>query len=218
MKGWKGFNPDFTCKGKQYKENAIFEEDKAEVCNCGMHFCDNPFNVLNYYELVNGNGEINEFAEVEALSEPITDDQEKYCTKKLKIGVKLGLKGFVKACVGFAIEKTNFEFPSDKLDSGNSAQIGSSGYYAQIGSSGYYAQIGSSGYYAKIGSSGDSAQIGSSGNYAIRELCTDWKLRLLCTDWKLRLLCTDWKLRLLCKDWKLRGLCTDWKLRELCKD
>ena len=166
MKGFKGFNPDFTCRGKQYEENKIFEEETAEICGSGMHFCENPFEVLRYYDLVNKNGKINEFAEVEALDEAFTDDNKKFCTKKLKIGAKLGLKGFVKACVDFTIEKTSFEFPDSNIDSGNYAKIGSSGNYAQIGSSGNYAQIGSSGYSAQIGSSGDSAQIGSSGDYA----------------------------------------------------
>ena len=154
MKGFKGFDPDFTCRGKQYEENKIFEEEAAEICESGMHFCENPFNVLEYYDLVNKNGKLNEFAEVEALDEALTDDNKKYCTKKLKIGAKLGLEGFVKACVDFTIEKTSFEFPDSNIDSGNSAQIGSSGNYAKIGSSGYSAQIGSSGDSAKIDSSG----------------------------------------------------------------
>lgn len=154
MKGFKGFDPDFTCRGKQYEENKIFEEEAAEICESGMHFCENPFNVLEYYDLVNKNGKLNEFAEVEALDEALTDDNKKYCTKKLKIGAKLGLEGFVKACVDFTIEKTSFEFPDSNIDSGNSAQIGSSGNYAKIGSSGDSAQIGSSGDSAKIDSSG----------------------------------------------------------------
>ena len=166
MKGYKGFNPGLICKGKQYQENTVFEEPEAKICEKGMHFCENPFDVLDYYDLIRSDGTPNEFAEVEALDEPKTDDREKFCSRKLKIGVKLGLSGFIKACVDFVLEKTIAEMPSENVDSGDSAQIGSSGNSAQIGSSGDYAQIGSSGYYAKIGSSGDSAQIGSSGDYA----------------------------------------------------
>ena len=171
MKGYKGFNPDLICKDKQYQENTVFEEPEAKICEKGMHFCENPFDVLDYYDLIRSDGTPNEFAEVEALDEPKTDDKKKFCSRKLKIGVKLGLSGFVKACVDFVLEKTIAETPSENVDSGNSAKIGSSGYYAQIGSSGYYAQIGSSGDYAQIGSSGNSAQIGSSGNSA-RINCT----------------------------------------------
>ena len=166
MKGYKGFNPGLICKGKQYQENTVFEEPEAKICEKGMHFCENPFDVLDYYDLIRSDGTPNEFAEVEALDEPKTDDREKFCSRKLKIGVKLGLSGFIKACVDFVLEKTIAEMPSENVDSGDSAQIGSSGNSAQIGSSGDYAQIGSSGYYAKIGSSGDSARIGSSGNSA----------------------------------------------------
>ena len=166
MKGYKGFNPGLICKDKQYQENTVFEEPEAKICEKGMHFCENPFDVLDYYDLIRSDGTPNEFTEVEALDEPKTDDKKKFCSRKLKIGVKLGLSGFIKACVDFVLEKTIAEAPSENVYSGNYAQIGSSGYSAQIGSSGYSARIGSSGNYAQIGSSGDSAWIGSSGNSA----------------------------------------------------
>ena len=165
LKGYKGFEKGLICRGKQYAENTVFEEEDATVCLKGMHFCVNPFDVLDHYDLVNEDGGFNDFAEVEAMDECLTDDNKKYCTKKLKVGAKLSFAGFIKACVNFVIEKTTFE-ESKGGSSGDYAQIGSSGDYAQIGSSGNYAQIGSSGDSAQIGSSGDYAQIGSSGNYA----------------------------------------------------
>ena len=166
LKGYKGFEKGLICRGKQYAENTVFEEEDAVVCRKGMHFCVNPFDVLDHYNLVNEDGGFNDFAEVEAMDECLTDDNKKYCTKKLKVGAKLSFAGFIKACVNFVIERTTFEEPKGG-SSGDYAQIGSSGYYAQIGSSGNYAKIGSSGNYAQIGSSGDYAQIGSSGDYAV---------------------------------------------------
>ena len=180
MKGFKGFDKGLVCRGKQYKENTVFEEKSAEICKSGMHFCENPFDVLEHYDLVNTDGSFNDFAEVEALDECLTDDNKKYCTKRLKIGAKLSFSGFVNSCIEFILEKTKIEETDEEDEtvigssgdsaqigsSGDSAQIGSSGNYAQIGSSGYYAKIGSSGYYAQIGSSGYYAKIGSSGNYA----------------------------------------------------
>ena len=175
MKGYKGFEPGLICRGKQYAENTVFEEEEAEICSCGMHFCENPFDVLDYYGFTNDNGDFNEFAEVEALDEVKTDNNRKFCTKKLKIGAKLSISKFINACVDFAIEKTSTCIADNKISSGDfaqigssgdSAKIGSSGDFAQIGSSGNFAQIGSSGNSAKIGSSGDSAKIGSSGDFA----------------------------------------------------
>ena len=166
MKGYKGFEPGLICRGKQYAENTVFEEEEAEICSYGMHFCENPFDVLDYYGFINDTGDFNEFAEVEALDEVKTNDNRKYCTKKLKIGAKLSISKFINACVDFAIEKTSTCIADNKISSGDFAQIGSSGDSAKIGSSGDSAQIGSSGDSAQIGSSGDSAQIGSSGNSA----------------------------------------------------
>ena len=161
LKGYKGFEKGLICRGKQYAENTVFEEEDAVVCRKGMHFCVNPFDVLDHYGLVNEDGGFNDFAEVEAMDECLTDDNKKCCTKKLKVGAKLSFSGFIKACVNFVIERTTFEEPQIG-SSGNSAKIGSSGNYAKIGSSGNSAQIGSSGDSAKIGSSGNSAKIGSS--------------------------------------------------------
>lgn len=144
IKGYKGFNKDMTCRGKQYKENTTYEENGNGICNAGvMHFCKDPWDVLNYYPIVNDNGEISEFADVEAQGE-LFEQEDKCATTKLHIGAKLGLKGFLKACIDFTLEKTKYESGDTELSndiSENSAQIGSSGDSAQIGSSGYYAKI-----------------------------------------------------------------------------
>ena len=169
IKGYKAFNRGMICKGKQYEENTTYEEKGNKICEAGvMHFCENPFDVLNYYPLIDEDGNISDFADVEAIGD-IYKGKDKTATNKLHIGAKLGLKGFIKACVDFTIEKTKVEtVKADDvgISSGDYAQIGSSGDSAQIGSSGYYAKIGSSGDSAKIGSSGDYAQIGSSGDSA----------------------------------------------------
>ena len=107
--GYKAFNPGMICRGKQYEENAVFEEPEAKICNTGMHYCKNPFDVLEHYGFVNDNAEINEFAEVEALADEKTDYGRKFCTTKLKIGAKLSIHNFVNAFVEFTLKRTNGE-------------------------------------------------------------------------------------------------------------
>ena len=175
-KGYKAFAPGMICRGKQYAENTDYEEAVGAICGKGMmHYCVNPFDTLNFYDLVGENGKFSDFAEVEALDPPVSGSDGKFAAKKLHIGAKLSFAGFVKACIDYTKEQTIDNMPKSEIGTGDSAQIGSSGDYAKIGSSGYYAkigssgdsaQIGSSGNYAKIGSSGDSAKIGSSGNSA----------------------------------------------------
>ena len=170
VKGYKAFNKGMICRGKQYEENTTYEENGNEICEAGvMHYCENPFDTLDYYPLVNENGEISEFAEVEPLGK-VFKRENKCATNKLHIKAKLGLKGFIKACVDFTLEKTKIEEIEDGIENDNGnyfAKIGSSGDSAQIGSSGDSAQIGSSGDSAKIGSSGDSAQITSKGKNSV---------------------------------------------------
>ena len=156
MKGYKAFEKGLICRGKQYAENTVFEEEKAEICNSGMHFCAKPLDVLNYYPLIDDNGNMTEFAEVEALDDVKTDDNQKYCTKKLRIGAKLNFASLVQADVGFVLEKTK-----------ETRVKTTSKDYAKIGSSGYSAKIGSSGDYAKIGSTGKNAVVMCAGNESI---------------------------------------------------
>ena len=165
--GFKAYDPGLICKGYQYEEGKTYKKNGHGVCVGGVtHYCVNPFDVLDHYPLVRDDGKFSEFTTVEAIDEPVTNDNKKFATSTIKIGVKLGFAGFIKACIDFVYEKTTKNMPSDKFDTGNYAQIGSSGYGAKIGSSGDDAQIGSSGNYAQIGSSGNGAQIGSSGNGA----------------------------------------------------
>ena len=170
--GFKGFNADMTCLGFKFEEGKTYEEDvELKVCNRGFHFCESPFSVLSYRDMLDDECKFIPVHHVTALGR-CHSDSDKTATTKIHIGAKLDFKGFIKAGIDFIYEKCIKEGPTDNVNSGDGAQIGSSGDGAQIGSSGdgaqigssgNGAQIGSSGYLAKIGSSGYGAQIGSSG-------------------------------------------------------
>ena len=164
-KGYKAYNPGLICRGHKYEEDTVYKKNGHGICCSGVtHYCVNPFDTLDYYPLVQPSGQFSEFTTVEAIDEPVTDDGRKFATSTIKIGFKLGFKGFIQACVDFLYEKTIKKMPKpEEVDVSDAAKIGSSGDAAQIGSSGYAAKIGSSGDAAQIGSSGDAAQIGSSG-------------------------------------------------------
>jgi hypothetical protein len=167
-KGYKAFSPGMICRGKRYAENTDYEETDGAICSEGMmHYCVNPFDTLNFYDLVGENGKFSDFAEVEALDPPVSGSGGKFAAKKLHIGAKLSFAGFVKACIDYTKEQTIDNMPKSEIDTGDYAQIGSSGDSAKIGSSGNSAKIGSSGNSAKIGSSGNYAQINSTGEDSV---------------------------------------------------
>ena len=81
VKGFKVFNPDWTCRGFQYEVGKVYEEDvKPRVCDSGFHFCKQAKDCFNYY---NFNTE-NKVAEVIALGD-IAEDGDKCCTNIIQI-------------------------------------------------------------------------------------------------------------------------------------
>ena len=79
--GYKVFNPDWTCNGKQYTCPGKFEEEgELEICGHGMHFCQIAADCFNYYYFDSRN----KVAEVIAYGEVLTKG-DKSCTNKLEI-------------------------------------------------------------------------------------------------------------------------------------
>ena len=83
VKGFKVFNPDWTCRGSQFEVGKIFEEDVTPACcDRGFHFCLKASDCFNYYSF-NSN---NKVAEVTALGEvDYEDNSTKCCTNKIQI-------------------------------------------------------------------------------------------------------------------------------------
>ena len=82
IRGFKVFNPDWTCRDKQYTCPGAFEEDVApSVCDRGMHFCKKAADCFNYYSF---NPE-NKVAEVIAIAERTVEDGDKCATNYLEI-------------------------------------------------------------------------------------------------------------------------------------
>ena len=166
IKSYKGFDKNLRCRDFQYKIGGIYEMDgKIKMCNRGFHACESPFDVFDYYTMIDSR-----FCEVEQDGNISKEDRRtKICSSKIKIKAELKLADMINLGIEWLKEITLPEKIKTSIkdnSSGNYAQIGSSGDGAQIGSSGNNAQIGSSGNNAQIGSSGYGAKIGSSGNDA----------------------------------------------------
>ena len=81
IKGYKVFNPDWTCRGFQYKMGETFAHNgNIEMCGKGFHFCRKASDCFNYYKFDSSN----KVAEVEAVGLVETRD-DKSVTDKIKI-------------------------------------------------------------------------------------------------------------------------------------
>ena len=66
VKGYKVFEPDWTCREFQYEIGETYEhEGEIELCNAGFHFCERLIDCFSYYEF----NPKNKVAEVEVLGE-----------------------------------------------------------------------------------------------------------------------------------------------------
>lgn len=104
IKGYKGFGKDLKCRGYQYEVGKDYEhEGKVSCCKSGFHFCENPMDVLYYY-----NPADSRYCEVEG-SGTIDKDDTKVAVSKLHISEEIGLRGLIEAGVKFILDKVNWK-------------------------------------------------------------------------------------------------------------
>ena len=105
IKGYKGFDKRLQCRGFQYKVGEIFEEKGTiKACESGFHFCENPFNVFDYYPPSDSR-----YCNVEGDGKIDTDNSDsKVACSKLHIHTEIGLSGLISAGVKFILDKVDW--------------------------------------------------------------------------------------------------------------
>ena len=108
IKGYKGFNHDLTCRDFKYEVGKEYDTDKAVSCNKGFHFCENPFDVFNYYA-PSGEKGMNRFCEVEGSGEFDKSETDKVACTHIKVNAEIGLQGLITAGIKFILDKVNWK-------------------------------------------------------------------------------------------------------------
>ena len=81
VKGFKVFNPDWTCRSFQYAVGKTYtHEGRMGLCDSGFHFCEKLADCFNYYDF----NIDNKVAEIEALGKVERGD-DKSVTNKIRI-------------------------------------------------------------------------------------------------------------------------------------
>ncbi|MDR0712122.1 MAG: hypothetical protein LBF67_07250 [Prevotellaceae bacterium] len=118
MKGFKGFDKDLKCRNKQYLIGKEEVEETASLCNSGMHFCENPHNIFDYYWAGDGN----RFCEIEASE--VSDEKEadsKRAAKRLTVKEEISVFNICKIAVATFFENFGFK---DKIKSADTNNAG----------------------------------------------------------------------------------------------
>lgn len=134
IKGYKGFNPDLTCRDFQYEEGKNYEETgDIMACDNGFHFCLHPLDVFGYYPPAEVG--MNKFHEVEGTGDMDVDTNDtKIACSKIHIGAELSIKSIVDAAVKFTFEKCKWK--KGKTATGDQGAASATGDYSAASATG----------------------------------------------------------------------------------
>ena len=123
MKGFKGFDKDLKCRDLQYKiGEEISVDGDITLCRSGLHFCENPHDVFNYYSP----GDKHRFAVVEAedVSDDKNDDDSKRVCKRLTVKAEISVFEICKIAVSTFFENFGFKKKIESTDTNNAGDYG----------------------------------------------------------------------------------------------
>ena len=107
-KGYKGFNENLQCRERQYSigEIAVVEGD-LKLCENGIHFCENPLNVLGFYS-----PSFAKYAQVEASGEILKEAPgpfylTKCCAREVLVRNEISADSLVLHAVAWMREHSN---------------------------------------------------------------------------------------------------------------
>ena len=123
MKGFKGFDKDLKCRDLQYKiGEEISVDGDIKLCRSGLHFCENPHDVFNYYSP----GEKHRFAVVEAedVSDDKNDDDSRRVCKRLTVKAEISVFEICRIAISTFFENFGFKKKIDSADTNYAGDCG----------------------------------------------------------------------------------------------
>ena len=164
IKGYKGFNPDMTCRDFKYEEGKDYEEQgDIKACNKGFHFCLHPLDVFGYYSPANV--VMNKFHEVEGSGDMDVDtDDTKIACSKINIGAELSIKSIVDAAIKFTFDRCKLTKDKNATgDRGAASATGDCGAASATGDHGAASATGNRGAASATGYCGAASATGYCG-------------------------------------------------------
>lgn len=114
--GYKGFDKNLKCIGFQYEVGKEYKYDgQISLCESGFHFCENPQDVLEYYNA----GHNNRFAIVEASG--VSDEREsdsKRVARNLKITEEISVFDMCDIITSTCLENVDYNIKKEINDYG----------------------------------------------------------------------------------------------------
>ena len=162
IKGYKGFNPDMTCRDFKYEIGKEYETDKAKACEAGFHFCENPFDVWGYYPPCGEDGRLNRFCEVEGSGDTDNSHSDKIACTHIKVGAEIGLQDIINAGVKFIMDKAAGDGKKES-NTGDRSAATNTGDRSAATNTGDYSAATNTGYQSAATNTGDRSAATNTG-------------------------------------------------------
>ena len=168
MKGYKGFDKDLKCRGMQYSfgETAT-HNGNLKLCSSGLHFCENPLDVLAHYPPSDSR-----FAEIEADEVANQLQRDNKCVaKSLYIKAELSLSELLAGGSKFILDKVDFTNSKESntgtssaaTNTGNRSAATNTGYSSAATNTGDSSAATNTGYRSAATNTGDSSAATNTG-------------------------------------------------------
>ena len=163
IKGFKGFDKDLKCRDFQYEVGKEYSTDKAITCKTGFHYCENPFDVFQYYAPSDNTGNLNRFCEVEGSGLFDNSNKDKTCCTHLNVKCEIGLQGLIKAGLKFILDRVKWD-DNKQSNTGDYSAATNTGYKSAATNTGDYSAATNTGAYSAATNTGDCSAATNTGN------------------------------------------------------
>ena len=159
MKCYKGFDKDLKCFGGfQYEIGKTFETDKADICDCGFHACENPMDVFNYFPPSDSR-----YCEVELDANDQTHNDSKRVGKRIRIETEIGLSGLISAGVKFILDRVDWKNAKES-NTGDRSAATNTGYRSAATNTGDWSAATNTGDQSAATNTGDRSAATNTGD------------------------------------------------------
>ncbi len=156
---YKAFDANMKCRDFQFVVGETYTHiGKIKACDSGFHACENPLDVLSYYNLCDSR-----FAVVEQSGEIDRDAEDsKIASAVIMIKAELRLPEFINSAIDWMLRAAQKD--KSNTASGDYSQLAASGDGSKLAASGNGSKLAASGNGSKLAASGDGSKLAASGN------------------------------------------------------
>ena len=160
MKMYKGFDKNMKCRGFQYEIGGAYETDEAKICELGFHACENPLDVLQYYDPANSR-----FCLVDLDANGDTSNDSKRVGRKIHIEEEIGINGLISAGVKFILDHIKSD-SAREYNTGDYSAATNTGDRSAATNTGEFSAATNTGDYSAATNTGDYSAATNTGDFS----------------------------------------------------